>query len=385
MAAALAWMAAPGCSVFGGSGEGAYEALADEDGSEDLAPLKRKYLDAKRTGQLYRTSITGKPRVSVETVGERGPEAPRTFVLIHGAFADSRCWRFLGGDLLRGGSVTTIDLPGCGRSDKPDPDDGADYSPHALATATLEALETHLTGDLAAKRVTLVGHSLGGTVALEMMTDATLRERFARVLSRVDSLVLMAPVDRATELPLAAMSPKVREAVETPGTIIDMAHLVGVLREQVSEGSIGAVHDPRNALREEADERVEMLRDTAVRSAMRAMLIAALPPRRGADGEAPDWAWIERERARQKGVTVPTLIIWGERDESVPPSMGFHLAAVMPKARLVLVERTMHSPYLEKPGEVGETIRRFVANPDAPNVTPPAHPGDSGEAGTLGA
>ena len=78
--------------------------------------------------------------------------------------------------------------PGCGDSDHPDPAGlGADaYGPSAMARQVLSAVRQRLAARPAPPRVTLVGHSLGGSTVLRRSADPAVRREFADVLSRVD-------------------------------------------------------------------------------------------------------------------------------------------------------------------------------------------------------
>ena len=49
------------------------------------------------------------------------------------------------------------------------------------------------------------------------------------------------------------------------------------------------------------------------------------------------------------GITIPTLIVWGEHDELLPLAQGRRFAAEIPGARLVVVPDTGHAPMIETP------------------------------------
>jgi pimeloyl-ACP methyl ester carboxylesterase len=63
-------------------------------------------------------------------------------------------------------------------------------------------------------------------------------------------------------------------------------------------------------------------------------------------------------------VQVPTLVIAGRQDFLYPPEHQAILADRLPNAELVLIERAGHNPHMERPAEVSEAIRRFVAPAD---------------------
>jgi len=80
-------------------------------------------------------------------------------VLLHGIAHSSQAWERVIPALTDRYEVIALDLPGCGRSDKPD----TDYSMGTQAAAVRYALDRlHL--DL----VTVIGHSLGGGVAMTL-------------------------------------------------------------------------------------------------------------------------------------------------------------------------------------------------------------------------
>jgi pimeloyl-ACP methyl ester carboxylesterase len=63
-------------------------------------------------------------------------------------------------------------------------------------------------------------------------------------------------------------------------------------------------------------------------------------------------------------IQVPTLVIAGRQDFLYPPEHQAILADRIPDAELVLVERAGHNPHMERPADVIEAIRRFVAPAD---------------------
>jgi pimeloyl-[acyl-carrier protein] methyl ester esterase len=66
-------------------------------------------------------------------------------------------------------------------------------------------------------------------------------------------------------------------------------------------------------------------------------------------------------------ITVPALVIAGEHDRLTPPGAGLELASRLPSARMRLVERSGHAPFVSHPGIVLTEIQRFLAR-QAPTV-----------------
>jgi pimeloyl-ACP methyl ester carboxylesterase len=60
-------------------------------------------------------------------------------------------------------------------------------------------------------------------------------------------------------------------------------------------------------------------------------------------------------------ITAPSLIIWGERDELLPPEDGHLLAAAIPGSRLIVYEDTGHLVLWEQPERVATDLADFVA------------------------
>lgn len=77
-----------------------------------------------------------------------------------------------------------------------------------------------------------------------------------------------------------------------------------------------------------------------------------------------------------RGITQPTLLIWGREDVVTPPSAAEGFAELLPNSELVWLDECGHAPMLERPDEFTEALLRFLdrldaaAEPDA--ESPPA-------------
>jgi pimeloyl-ACP methyl ester carboxylesterase len=65
---------------------------------------------------------------------------------------------------------------------------------------------------------------------------------------------------------------------------------------------------------------------------------------------------------RLADITVPTLVIAGREDFIYPPEHQEELAAGIPNARLVFIDRAGHNPHDEQPAEAQRVIRDFLAD-----------------------
>jgi pimeloyl-ACP methyl ester carboxylesterase len=59
-------------------------------------------------------------------------------------------------------------------------------------------------------------------------------------------------------------------------------------------------------------------------------------------------------------ITVPSLIVWGERDRVVPLSHGRRLRQLLPNSKLAIVESAGHIPHEEFPDQVNELLLEFL-------------------------
>ncbi|HKA86555.1 MAG TPA: alpha/beta fold hydrolase, partial [Haliangiales bacterium] len=100
----------------------------------------------------------------------------RPLVLVHGWMVSHWAWRHVIPSLAGDYDVVAIDLPGFGESDRPSPSEYR-YDAPAFAETLIGVLDS-----LAIERATLVGHSMGGGVALYAA---------ARRPERVERLVLI--------------------------------------------------------------------------------------------------------------------------------------------------------------------------------------------------
>jgi pimeloyl-ACP methyl ester carboxylesterase len=329
--------------------------LKSEDEIAEFAAAKRAALALRSRTSLVRVDAgRGPMRLAIAETGEG--DADRVIVLLHGVLSDSAVWRFMRADVADGYDLMAVDLPGSGRSDRPDPSRlgrGA-YGPPMLARYVLAALRQRLAarGKDDAASITIVAHSLGGMVTLRMFADPSIRKDYADVLDRVDGLVLFTPADVAIEKDI----PTFRAIAEVSDFVVGVANLTGLLRMKVAVSTRDGVVDADHAVKEEAMRMNALLLDRERRRASQAMIKNAVPR----NGVRPDWRRIEQIVQTYCNVDVPVLIVWGARDELLPLSMGFKLQYHLPQARLHVINRGMHCLPVERPGDCARLVRQFV-------------------------
>lgn len=285
------------------------------------------------------------------------PDRP-VLVLIHGVLSDHLTWRYVAGELARDYEIWLVDLPGCGDSDAPKPNalepDG--YSPTALGERVMQALQQCLASEPAglSRHLTLVGHSLGGTVVLRMMSAPELRAGYPGVIQHVDRVVLFAPGDVA----INSVPPQFRTLLGLKGWKVGLGEALGVMESKVRDLTKASYHRPEYATREQQDCQAHILKDAGHREAAKAMLRQFVPF--DAKTMRPVWAGIDPLVADYKNLRVPVLIAHGVWDETLSVATGHKLKNQIPGAWLVEVPHSSHALPTEQPAICADLIRRFV-------------------------
>lgn len=253
-------------------------------------------------------------------------------LFIHGLLGSHRDWAHLVGALDDRHRVLAPDLFGHGASEKP----MGDYSLGAHA-ATLRDLLDRLGVD----RVTLVGHSLGGGIALQ----------FCYLFpGRVDRLVLVSSGGLGR-----AVSPLLRSAT-LPGAEIVLPLLASSWVRARVEGAghllsrVGLRADPDLT---EAWAGFTSLRDAPSRRAFLATTRAVIDP-----GGQTVTAYDHLPLA----APIPTLIVWGTHDRMIPAWHAIKACQAMTGSRIELFEGAGHFPHLADPDRFAALLTEFMAS-----------------------
>jgi pimeloyl-ACP methyl ester carboxylesterase len=252
-------------------------------------------------------------------------------VLIHGILGSRRSWAQLTSLLAEDFTVIAPDLLGHGDSAKP----RGDYSLGAHAGRLRDLLD-----ELGVERATLVGHSLGGGVALQF---AWLFPR------RCERLVLVASGGLGRELNLLLRLPAL-PGVEwlLPLVASSWLHRGGeALASQL--GRFGMRSGPDL---EELWRCYVSLGDVGARRAFLATIRTVVDPGGqtvSALGGLPALAHL------------PTLLVWGARDRLIPVSHGLAAQRAIPGSRLEVFEGAGHFPHLQDPARFAALLREFAA------------------------
>ena len=263
--------------------------------------------------------------VSYLAAGEGPP-----VVLIHGVTGNCEQWGTVAPLLSQRLSVIAPDLLGHGRSAKP----RGDYSLGAYASGIRDLIVA-----LGHDKVTVVGHSLGGGIAMQFAYQFP---------ERCERLVLVSsgglgdevhPVLRAATLPGSELvlpfiaGPRVRAAGEL---------VAGLL------GKVGL--RPGSDLTEMA-RGYGSLADADARRAFVHTLRSVIDPM-GQRVNASDRLYLAAD--------MPALIVWGRRDPVIPVSHAGTAERGMPGSRLEIFEGSGHFPQLDDPARFARLLIDFV-------------------------
>jgi pimeloyl-ACP methyl ester carboxylesterase len=245
-------------------------------------------------------------------------------VLVHGIGDSSATWQPVLPALAERHLVIAPDLLGHGDSDKP----RADYSVAAYANGIRDLL-----GVLGVERATLVGHSLGGGVAMQFAYQFPERTERLVLVGSGGAGPDVNPVLRAMTLPGAALA---LTLLRLPGARLQVGAVVAALRAL----DTGLGQDAPDLLRI-----VDALPDGTSRAAF-VRTLRAVVDWRGQVVTMLDRCYLTRG--------MPTMLVWGGRDAIVPVHHAHRAHDAMPGSRLEIFDDAGHFPFHTDP-------QRFVA------------------------
>lgn len=265
-------------------------------------------------------------RVTYRTAGDSGP----VVLLVHGITGSSQHWApvidLLGSDF----TVIAPDLLGHGESAKP----RGDYSLGAYASGLRDLLAL-----LGHTKATVVGHSLGGGVAMQFAYQFPERcERLALVdsggLGREVHLLLRAAALPGADivLPLIAANWSLSAGQAVGGALGRLGLRVGSDLAEMARG-------------------YGSLADREARAAFLHTLRAVIEPG-GQRVSAVDRLYLAEE--------MPSLIVWGKRDPLIPVAHAQTAHDAMPGSQLEIFEDSGHFPQLDDPIRFAALLAEFI-------------------------
>jgi pyruvate dehydrogenase E2 component (dihydrolipoamide acetyltransferase) len=283
--------------------------------------------DDAGAGPSVETTEVGGRKISYAGAGQDGA----VVLLIHGYGGDKNSWLFLQEPLAARHRVYALDLPGHGASAKDLA--GADLAGADLGGADLggadlgDVLADAVAGVLdavGAERAHLVGHSMGGAVALAVA---------ARDLGRIASLTLIAPSGFGPDINAGYL-----RGFADAQTRRELKPVVGLL-----------FADESLVTRQVVDDLLAYKRLDGVDEALHALLSMLLDgdTQRG-DGAAA---------LAVIGGAVPVSVVWGAADRIIPAAQAESVAGAV----RYLVDGAGHMPHMERPAQVQAAIEETIA------------------------
>ncbi|HME05051.1 MAG TPA: alpha/beta fold hydrolase [Solirubrobacteraceae bacterium] len=268
-------------------------------------------------------------------------------VLIHGMLNSSRHWQEVAERLAYEHTVVAPDLIGHGDSAAP----RGDYSLGAHAASIRDLLAA-----IGIERATIVGHSLGGGVAMQFFYQFPQRvERLALVSSGglgrdVGPLLRTAALPGMSKLLAATIHPRLLGALWDGGARMRRRGMGGGTYLQAVARALRPL--------ENRDAREAFLQT-----------LRAVIDSRGQRVGATDRLYLLE--------LLPTLIVWGERDHTIPIEHGRAAHRAIRGSRMRTLSGAAHFPNLEAPAALAEVLLEFIATTD------PAPPEASADWGAV--
>ncbi len=260
-------------------------------------------------------------------------------LLLHGMAGSSQTWRSVIKPLSRHFRVIAPDLPGHGESNKP----RSDYSLGAFAVLLRDLLD-----ELGVTSATIVGHSLGGGVAMQFLYQ---HPDYAQRLILIGSGGLGPDVGLTLRL-LSAPGAELIMPIIAPRQVLAAGERVWSWLRRAG------IEAPRG---EEIWRSYSTFSDAPTRQAFLRTLRSVVDYR----GQA-----VSALNRLNTKTELPIMAIWGDRDAIIPVKHAYAAQDARPDIRLEVLAGVGHFPQVERPTEVVELIEDFIATDIAGGVEP---------------
>ena len=260
-------------------------------------------------------------------------DGDEVLLLIHGMAGSAETWRAVLPQLAKKYRVIAPDLLGHGQSSKP----RTDYSLGAFAVGLRDLLD-----ELGVRSATVVGHSLGGGVAMQFLYQ---HPEYCRRLVLIGSGGLGPDVGWILRL-LAAPGAELVMPVIAPPPVLRAGNAV---RSWLT--SVG-LRSPRGA---EIWNAYSSFADSETREAFLRTLRSVV------DYRGQSVSALNRLNLREE---LPVLAIWGEDDNIIPVDHAYSALQARPDCRLEILPGIGHFAQVEAPLEVIELIDEFISTTD---------------------
>lgn len=259
--------------------------------------------------------------------------AGEPILCLHGLGANIYSWRHFITPFSQNNKLILVDFKGSGKSPKPL---DTHYSIEEKADEIYNLIrEDDLT------KLTLVGNSLGGAVALLVAIRLTKENS-----NRLAKLVLIDSAGARNDLP--GHLKLARSVLGAPVIYLTPTKVAAKIILRM------CYYDRKKATKEHVRAYAAPIASPGGRHALLQTARQCIPP--NAD-----------ELIAELGtITVPTFILWGREDKIIPLKVGEQLHRIIPNSTLEVIEQCGHMPQEEKPDETIARISKFLATTAQP-------------------
>ncbi len=247
-----------------------------------------------------------------------------TVVLIHGFGVSAETWRRNIPALASKCRVLAPDLVGHGKSDRPE---DAPYSIQYYVNCIKAFLKL-----VEAQKPILIGHSMGGLIAIHLTLQDAAKETAALVLE--DSAGL-------------GGGPSFWMRMAFLNYLLRM-NLLGANEDRVRGWLKRGFYDDASKISDESVKRaLGSWKDAGYRRIQRKTAMGLRKDERGV-------SWLIEE------ISVPTLILWGEKDKQIPAKIAYHAAKRIKNSKVEVLPNCGHAPHGECYEEFNTRVLAFL-------------------------
>ncbi len=248
-----------------------------------------------------------------------GPATGTRLVFLHGLGGTQSTWQMVLPHLAEHFRVCALDLPGHGQSDKPAPAQ-TDYSLGSLASGVAQAMET-----LRLTPAVLIGHSLGGAVALTLALQHP---------DRVRALVLVDSLGLGNEI-----NPELLDHIEAQPSQEEARKLLDLF-----------FYDKRHVLDSGVEDLYHQQQSPGTHEAVRAVATGTMN-RSGQLTNLPE---------RLGDVSAPVLVLWGAEDQVIPARHATSASERLRGAQMKILAGAGHVPQIEQAEQFTQVLEDFL-------------------------
>lgn len=286
-----------------------------------------RYFETEANNIEVESGPFGRMKAHYRRFGEGPP-----LLLVHGLMTSSYSWRYVLDQLGAHFTLYIPDLPGAGRSDKPD----CEYSAPALARWIVDfqrAVDIY--------GCAVIGNSMGGYLSMRA------------ALADPPSMKCLINI-HSPGLPEARLS-ALHAALAIPGLAAGLAWWVRGRPMKWAHANVHYFDESLKSLEEAKEYGAPLSTVEGARAFVHYLSDTLAPVELSRFVEQ-----LEALRTADKPFVVPLQLIYARTDPMVPPEIGERLAALVPKAQMIWLENTSHFAHVDTPELILEPVLEFL-------------------------